>query len=261
MDGFLGADAFGGYVASETSVRRLPAVGQAQFNGVVAFTNWPRGEVEAILPAGLELAANEVAPAWHPVAVICGEQTEGAVIMAGFTVPTGIRYHEFGIGVPFVRHGGDRALHIYIPRMYSSYFPAVWNGNAHYGFAKKLARMVQSGTDLAAFDEDETPLVRAEIEPAGEWLPGARCPLANFERMRAVFAFPVIGRRADGRYVCSRFDWAFNGALVRRVEAYISIDALLAPGLTPRRCRSATEGAFEVSGMRWRLTWPAPCRF
>src|SRR5438094_115317 len=80
------------------------------------------------------------------------------------------------------------------------------------------------------------PLRRAEFEPAGDWLPGAHCPLEHFEAMRAVFALPVIGRRGDGRYVGSRFDWRFEDALVRRIGAQVWIEASLGQGLTPRRC-------------------------
>jgi hypothetical protein len=151
-------------------------------------------------------------------------------------------------------------MHTYIARMYSSYFPAVWNGNVHYGFAKQLARMWQAGRDFVAVTEDGAPLLHAEVEAAADWLPGAGCALANFEAMRAVFALPVVGRRASGRSVCSRFDWGFEDALVRRTAVTVTIDAALGPGLTPRRCGVVPDGGFELRGMLWRLSWPAPCR-
>src|SRR5882724_2942985 len=255
MGPFLGTNAFRGDGVTEAGVSALPLAGQARFNGVVMFVNWSRRDVEAVLPGEIELAANGLAPDLHPVVFILGEQTEGALIFFFFQAEDGIRYHEVGIAVPFVRHGPNRELHIYIPRIYSSYFPAVWNGNVHYGFAKKLARIWQEGAALVV-GEDGAPLLRADVEPAGDWWPGARCPLANFEAMRAVFALPVLGRRADGRYVCSRFDWAFGDALVRQAEARVCIEVPLGQGLTPRRCPIVREGAFELRGMLWRLSWP-----
>ncbi len=254
---FLGRDAFGGDDRPETAADTAPLAGQARFNGAVLFFNWSRRDVEAVLPAEVTLAANSLAPALHPVVFIVGEQTEGALIFGGFTIPTGIRYHEVAIAVPFVRHGRDPGLHIYIPRIYSSYFPAVWNGNVHYGFAKRLARIRREAASFVVAG-DGAPLLRAEFEPAGDWLPGAHCPLEHFEAMRAVFALPVIGRRGDGRYVGSRFDWRFEDALVRRIGAQVWIEASLGQGLTPRRCPVEPESGFELRGMLWRLSWPVP---
>ena len=261
MDTFLGTTAFRGDTGPETSASTLSLAGQARFDGVVVFTNWSRSDVQAVLPPGLELAENMVAPDLHPVVFIVGEQVEGALIFGGFTIPTGIGYHEIGIGVPFVQHGYDPRLHTFIARMYSSYFPAVWNGNAHYGFAKQVARMWREGAAFVAVDEDRRPLLHIEAEPAGDWTPGGGCPLANFEAMRAIFTLPVLGRRADGGYICSRFDWVFGDALVRPAVVRISIDASLGRGLTPRRCAAVPEGAFDLRGMLWRLSWPAPCQF
>jgi hypothetical protein len=256
---FLGRDAFGGDAGNEPVASGAPLAGQARFNGAVLFLNWSRRDVEAVLPADVTLAANSLVPAMHPVVFIVGEQTEGALIFGGFTIPTGIRYEEVAIAVPFVRCGRDPALHIYIPRIYSSYFPAVWNGNVHYGFAKRLARIGSDGAAVVV-TEDGAPLLRAELTPAGDWLSGAHCSLAHFEAMCAVFALPVLGRRGDGRYVRSRFEWGFEDAAVRRIGGHVSIEASLGQGLTPRRCPVDPEGGFEVRGMLWRLTWPVSGR-
>src|SRR5882724_1686714 len=138
MDPFLGRSAFPGpAIAADAAGNRF--VGQARFSGCIAFTNWRRAEVEAFLPPELQLATNAVAADLHPVVFVFGDQAAGAILFAGFTVPTGAAYQELAIVVPFVRYRGGRHLHSYVPRMYSSYFPAVWHGNAHYGFSKEMA--------------------------------------------------------------------------------------------------------------------------
>jgi len=42
--------------------------------------------------------------------------------------------------------------------------------------------------------------------------------------------------------------------------ASVSIDAPLVEGLPLRTCTAVPGGSFEVRGMAWKLTWPAPCR-
>jgi hypothetical protein len=79
--------------------------------------------------------------------------------------------------------------------------------------------------------------------------------------MREIFALPMIGHRADGSYACSAFEWGFHDAMVRAADAWISIDAPLIAGLAPRQCAVTRSATFVVTAMRWRLSWPAACRF
>jgi hypothetical protein len=95
------------------------------------FTNWPRERFAALLPPELTLAPNGTAPDVHPVMFVFGDQADGALIFGGLTVPTQITYQELGIVVPFVQYGAARICTTGSQRMYSSYFPAVWHGNAH----------------------------------------------------------------------------------------------------------------------------------
>src|SRR5215468_7354552 len=172
MDSFLGKESFAGSCADRNTFTGS-FVGQAAFNGCIAFCNWRREDVARVLPAELELAANtSPAPEWHPVVFIFGEQTEGATIFAGLTFPMGISYHEFAVAIPFVKHRRGRNLHTFVPRMYSSFFPATWAGNAHYGLAKEMASMRQQGPLFDVTTPDGTQLLHASVEPAGEWAPG-----------------------------------------------------------------------------------------
>lgn len=260
MDAFLDKSAFaeppGGRDVSMGS-----GVAQARFDGCVAFTNWARREVQDLLPPGLDLATN-VSPAadLHPVAFVFGALTAGAMQFGGFTIPTGIGYQEFAMAIPFVRLGRRPFMHTYIPRMYSSYFPPTWNGNMYYGFAKEMARMHWQDSVFLITSEDDRLLLHATVQSGGRWLPGDTSTLDNFSAMREIFALPIVGRKADGTYVCSYFDWDFSAASVRPADACVGIDAPLLDGLVPRRCSAVPSGTFDIRGMVWKLSWPAPYR-
>jgi hypothetical protein len=142
--------------------------------------------------------------------------------------------------------------------MYSSFFPAVWNGNTHYGFGKELGHMEREGGAILVHGDDGRPRLRIEVGATGGWVAGPECRLPNFEAMRAIFAMPVLGRRSDGRFVRSRFDWGFDEALVRQAEVRLALETSLGPGLGPRPCPTVPDGAFDVRAMIWRLSWPAP---
>jgi hypothetical protein len=172
-----------------------------------------------------------------------------------------VQYYEFAMAIPFVKHRRGRYLHTYIPRMYSSYFPATWQGNSYYGLAKEMATMWWQGPVFLVTANDEALLLHAAVEAMGSWSPGRTCELPNFQAMRAIFALPIVGRKSDETYVCSYFGWDFSGSAVRSADACISIDASLIDGLVPRRCHDVSSGTFEVRGMVWKLSWPSPCRF
>jgi hypothetical protein len=263
MDAFLGKESFPGpSVGTGTRTASGSYAGQAHFNGCIAFCNWRREEVAAVLPDELELAPNRSTTAeLHPVAFVFGEQTEGATIFGGVTFRMGVNYHECAFAIPFVKHRRGRYLHTFVPRMYSSFFPATWVGNAHYGFGKEMGTMRWDGSLFTAASADGTTILRASIEPTGEWVPAPRCDLPNFAAMRAVFGLPVVGRRTDGTYVTSYFGWDFGAARVRPARAAISIVGGLARGVNPRSCATVASGTFEVRSMIWRLSWPVPCRF
>ena len=237
-------------------------VSQARFNGYIMFSNWERRDVDKLLPPDLALGSNTSStPDVHPIVFVFGDLVDGATLFGGFTYFTGIAYQEFAIGIPFVKHTRGAYLHTYIPRMYSTYFPPTWSGNTYYGFGKEIARLRWQGPMFLITTEDDQLLLHVPVEISGSWVRGDACGLPNFEAMRDVFAMPIVGRKANGSYVCSQFGWDFSDALVRPASARISIDAPLVAGLTPRQCHGVPAGTFQVQGMIWRLSWPFPCAF
>ena len=141
MDSFLNKHAFlGPSIPVDTAGGSFAA--EATFNGCIAFFNWARKEVERLLPPDLELAVNRsAAPDLHPVSLVFGDQTEGAWIVAGRRLPLDFNYQELTLAVPFVKHRQGRYLHTYVPRIYSSNWPAVWDGNVNYGLGKRMGTM------------------------------------------------------------------------------------------------------------------------
>ena len=261
MDAFLGKESFPGPWIGIAAGGGSYA-GQARFTGCIAFCNWRREDVRALLPEELDLAMNTSStPEVHPIAFMFGEQAEGATIFGGITFPMRVSYRELALAIPFVKHRRGTNLHVFVPRMYSSFFPATWAGNAHYGLAKQMASMEWRGTQFEVATPDGARLLRAAAEPDGDWTPAPHGTLPSFAAMRDVFALPILGRRADGSYVTSYFGWDFGEAHVRPARAELSIDVALAEGLTPRSCTALPSGTFEVRRMIWRLSWPLPCRF
>src|SRR5262249_5149920 len=203
MDIFLGKESCPGPCVCAGTASGSYA-GQAHFNGCIAFSNWQKEEVAAVLPDELELAVNTSAAAeLHPVVFIFGEQTEGATIFGGVTFPMRVNYHELAFAIPFVKNRRGTHLHPFVPRVVSVFFPARWAGNGNYGLGKGMGTMRWEGPRFAVAMADGTMVFHASIEPVGGWEAGPRCDLPNFAGMRDVFALPVVGRRTDGTYVTS----------------------------------------------------------
>ena len=234
--------------------------GEAIFDGCIAIAPAPRADVARLLPSDLELAdAGPTEQPTHPIAFVFGEQRSARPLFGGLRLPVGADYGECAVMVPFVRYRGAADVLSYAARMYSTYFPPVWDGNVRYGFSKSLARMWRQGGMFALTDERDALLIHAGTEPAGEWSAGNACALPGFSSMEEMFALPVAGRKTDGTWVQSFFGWDFRAAAVRPARAWITIDAPVLPTIVAGACYDAAS-AFEVRAMRWRLSWPTARR-
>jgi len=238
-------------------------LGQARFDGVVALTRWSREEAQRLLPIELELAPTSAhVPDSHPVLVVLGEQSQTAALLGGLTFPTGLDYHEMAFIVPYVRRRGGTYLHSFIPRMYASDSWAVWSGNSYYGFGKRLMSVGWFGSTFVASDRDGAGVAaQALVEAADAWEPCRTVTDGPRSSAIEIAELPVIGRRSDGSLVTSYFEWGYEGATERRARVNISIAAPVSPTSTATDCHACLDTAFQVQGMRWRVSWLVPCRF
>jgi len=261
MDGVLDRSAFSGSVLDAHRAGARFA-GTARFSGCFACTTWPRSALEKLLPPSLALAPNVSGTAdVHPLLFLFGQQREGSILFGGMTVPMGQQFTEFGVAIPYVTRRDEPHLHTYVPRMYSSGFAQVRDGNVHYGFNKQQAALDHHGP-IVTLSTSEGPLLwHAAVEAAGPWRRNGEAASASATALQAAFALPIIGRKESGRYVRSYFDLGWRDALIRPVRCAMSIDAPLIDGLDPQSCASATDGAVEVRGMLWRLSWPEQCEW
>ena len=261
MTAFVGRTAF---AAPVVDARPHPGSfpGEAFFSGCIMFVHWDRADVARLLPPELELAPNVSAtPHVHPVVFVFGEQARGRLLIGALELATGRAYREFALAVPFVKRRDGRYLHVYVPRMYATVFPEVWYGNEYYGLGKQTARIRWEESLFVMTTDAGRLLAHGALEASGEWSAGATFDAPAFHGMRDTFALPVVGRRSDGTFVGSWFDWDFAVARVRPATAWLSLDVPLIDGLSPREANGLATATFEVRDMRWRLSWPSACCF
>jgi hypothetical protein len=145
--------------------------------------------------------------------------------------------------------------------MYSSYFPAVWDGYVRYGYMKDVARMSRQGSLFLMTDEAGRLLFHAHVEPLAGWTAGDAGDVPVVAAVRAAFSLPIVGCKADGSLVSAYWSWDLARARVRPADAWTSVDARVLPRLGPQTSYDLDGGSLEVAGMPWRLSLPMPCRF
>jgi hypothetical protein len=183
--------------------------------------------------------------------VALGRQSEGTAFWAGVPLPWGAQYEELMVAVPFVRcdRTGDTCL--VILGMTCDAWWAVWSGNAYYGFRKRLTSIRWDDRRFLATGDGERDSLDATVEPRAVDASG------QLAWIQAAAALPVLGRRADGSLVQSRFDWSFHDATIEPAALRITTSPSFRElPLEPSHAIHAD--ALRVHGMRWRLSWPMP---
>jgi hypothetical protein len=151
------------------------------------------------------------------------------------------------VAIPFAHWAGQNCL--FIAGMTCDAWWAVWNGNMYYGFQKRLASISWDGSQFLSGHDGDQPAFRAVCEPS------VSAPRIPFEWIRSAAALPVLGQRADGTFVRSKFEWDFASAGVEPTHVALTIgqgyrDLPIASAVTWH------DDAYRVHGMRWRLSWP-----
>jgi hypothetical protein len=244
-----------------TRIDRAPRsfAGRTCFRGVVACAPWPCAYVAGWLPTGFELAPPVAACAHHPIVLVFGEQRDPAVLRGGLAVPIGPSYGELCMFVPYVRSLAHGELCTFAWRMWSTYFPAVWEGNHRY-FAKDLATIRSTDDVFVAADHEVRPLVHAVVDGDGDWDAVRAGSPPGLDAIRDAFTLPVLGRPAGGRLASSYFDWDFSAASARPVRTSIWLDGALVGDAQPHELAVAPGDAVAIRDMTWRLSWPGSWR-
>ena len=235
----------------------LSAVVATRFRGCIVRCDVPRDDVARLLPAGIHVGrAPRVARGRHPLIFIFGEHDGSALLFASLSLPTGVRFYEMVIAVPYVHATGNTDPAVYLPRVFTTEPVITWSGNAHYGYSKRMVPIERLGSSYVVSDEAGMLLAHAVVEPAGAWQAAATSPLAAFPA--ALGAMPVLGAREGGSIVRSHFEWTFDRSWVRRVHASMSIDAPLGRGIERGTHRAVDTASVQVWDLGWRLSWPEP---
>lgn len=241
--------------------RRTPLgdrVGSARFDGVVGVALLPRAALAALLPAELELATarDAAGPPEHPLVFMYGSQRDRDMQLGGRNVRLARGYRELAIAVPAVRRVGSDALSTFMARMFADLPLAVWSGNAFYGYAKEHVEIATHGDSWVVARPGGAALVHACASPDGEWQECAAATPPALQELCALMELPVLGRKADGRLVESRFRWELEDSRVRPVRAFVSAEWASVAGIPRDAFFSAPGACFELQGLTWRVSWP-----
>jgi hypothetical protein len=216
------------------------------FEGCIAMVRIPSARLRPQLPPEIEIVSDdERGPS---CLLLFGEQSEGTAFVGGMPIPWGSRYHELMVAVPDVRCTRTGTAHLFVLGMVCDAWWAVWNGNAYYGFRKRLAPITWDGRRFAVSGDGDRDGFRAVVDQAT-----AAAPPIGW--IQAAAALPVLGHRFDGRLVRSHFDWELGSHPVDPVTIRLAVSPAFAE-LPVGIDAAPSYDAIRISGMRWRLSWP-----
>jgi hypothetical protein len=240
----------------------------------------PRATAQAMLPAGLELADQELTGRdVHPV-VLYFSQLQNAWLRPFFLFPPPTNYFEHVIGVPYTRSkdrrccGPNKGPFFYMPKLLLDSLLFTLGGRLVWGFDK----------DLAHFDEEHkthtiggTPrnkyTVRSRrtgeplIELAWEPTPQGKfvsVPKAEFFKdQREIMRQPLISQQpfaAGPLFSCSDYDKDWETAEVQKIKTTTTIVKPYVTWLDAGEYSgpNGALGSFELKA-KWTLSLPYGC--
>lgn len=244
-------------VGGASSVRWSPFDFVGTLSAVATVLAIPRAAAQAMLPAGLELAEQDlVSDPRHPLVLVLGRQSE----VRARWLPFGFGYLEVILAVPFVRHlPGRRSAagrFCYAPRLFLDRRLPTVAGRLLYGYDKLQATMAMTEVGYEVADPvTGERLLGARFGPAG-----ARLEPGRVRRAASWLGLPVISRAASGwRY--SFADLGLDHADVRPLEVRLTIERSFVPGLPVGE--TVCQGLDNHDGRAFRLrtswTLAGPC--
>ena len=255
------------YAFATLPVVKLPDV-RGTYEATVFVLSLPQSEVRALLPAGLELGAqNSTGAEKHPVLVILGKQKRVRNVVGRTTLPYEFNYTETVLAVPYTRLSAGtlprakyRGPFYFMPKIFLDNRVPQFLGYA-YGYNKVIAKLVaDTGTYLIS--RGAQSLLNASFVSQAAFASPERFPkYAEVERMMKQ---PIIGKRPDG-FVCSAFDWnPENNLRIQPVSGTLQILVPLMNGSVgplfykSRSIKDARLGSFNVNSA-WGLRGPFSC--
>jgi len=237
----------------------------------------PAAKVRAMLPAGLELGAQQVTPpGTHPVILFFHD-----MFRAQMSVPSllpNMTYHEHSIGIPFSYLNGRSMTpgvpgpYYFMPKLYLDNFLATLGGIAFWGFAKEMACVNVTRTSYTITTLAGSPVTSLSWkEPQSD----AFKPIAgyaNFEPVRQMLTQPIISMLPAGMgpfFILSDFDKDWDAATMRPLETRVQVDVEYVPGYQAGRypasewspgIDASVLGSYELRAP-WRLGIPYPPMF
>jgi hypothetical protein len=225
-----------------------------RMSAVVAVLSLSREGARAMLPPGLELAAQGFLPEKrHPLVLILGRQSD----VRPRLLPFGADYLEAILAVPFVQLGGPgerpRGPFCYCPRLLLDRRLPIAIGRLLYGYDKRRARIGMTAESYRIADPAHDELLSARFRAAAAPVE----PLRSAAAM--LFQLPVISRAAHGwRY--SLVDFGVDRAQIEPLELTLTIHRPFVSGLPVGEFviagnQSETARAFRIQ-TSWRLLGP-----
>jgi hypothetical protein len=231
-----------------------------------------RDLVAGVLAPGLALAPSTLAGATeHPVILLLGTQKDLYYLEAGVLFPAEGPYTELILIVPYTVKPPGTKWHNHVVRMYLDNIDAIIIGNAIFAYAKEKATFDASGDTMSVMRNGRTVFESCveAIGPAVSVAPG-QTPPPGFADLQQVFEMPIVGwffapptpAHGDLRFSCSYFEWDFSNATAAPAASRFTFVREFKPGMQGwvalGQLANAPEGAFEIRGMRWRLSLELP---
>lgn len=241
-----------GPIASpEWQASRLDFVGD--LDAVIAIVAVAAEGAQALLPAGLRLAPQTIAPdGRHPLLFMLGHQRNVRFALAA----AGIDYLEFILAVPFVEPDGAAGRRAgpfgYMPCLLLDRRLPTVAGRLLLAYEKRRAVIVASDEAYRiASARTGEPLLSARFGAAARFGQEPESPI------REVLQLPVISRRAHGGWRYSVVDLALDRATIAPIEVHLTIERAFARGL-PTGSFTLDAGGGRACRLRtrWRLTGP-----
>jgi Acetoacetate decarboxylase (ADC) len=225
-----------------------------RMTAVVAVLPLSQDAARAMLPTGLELAAQDLMPGErHPLVLMLGQQTD----VRPRLLPLGADYLEAILVVPFVElrdRGTARGPFCYCPRLLLDRRLPIIGGRLLYRYDKRRA-LIRMTADSYRIEDP----ARGELLLTAHFR-AAEAPVEPSRSCAAMlFDLPVISRAAHGwRY--SLVDFGLDRALIEPLELKLTIHRPFVSGLPAGEFAIAgTEGdtarAFRIQ-TSWRLSGP-----